>query len=81
MPLWESIFKNDIQLAQKNITTSTELNKTNDIEITPLMLALSKKRTTIAKLLIEAGADINHLDKKSQNALFYVSSLNQAKIL
>lgn len=46
----------------------------DDTELTPLILAASAGKENIVRILIGAGADINHQNTQGHSALQYASS-------
>lgn len=52
---------------------NVNINCINTIEYSPLELAITNKKFAIAKILIEAGADINLLDSRGKNSWSYIA--------
>ena len=59
-----------ISLINKGANIHVKLNKATEINDTPLTLSLADKRTAkVAELLIEKGADVNHVTRKGDRPL------------
>lgn len=57
--LFKAVLKNDVKMVQELLTKGISANIGNDINMTPLSLAVRLGRKELSALLLEAGADPN----------------------
>ncbi|MDA3813775.1 MAG: ankyrin repeat domain-containing protein [Candidatus Cloacimonetes bacterium] len=76
--LHKAVDDDDIVKAIRIIMSGNNPNELNDIDQTPLMLA---DQFTMAKFLIEHGADVNAIDKYGRSALTHASDPFVVKLL
>jgi ankyrin repeat protein len=67
--------------AKKAIANGANINEKNQYGVTPLMLACGNKDTGIAKLLIEANADVDIQAVGGFTPLFYAVEINRDSII
>jgi len=51
-----------------------DLNTNDNTKQTPLFFAASCNNIGCAKLLIDKGCDVNHIDNNGQNCIYYAAS-------
>ncbi|XP_031549468.1 uncharacterized protein LOC116287002 [Actinia tenebrosa] len=64
----------------QKILKSVDINTTDHWGKTALMLAVEQNRESIVAELIEAGADVNVIDKKGSTALVYCSQISDEQM-
>lgn len=80
--LIKAVENNDVEKVQEILQdTSYPINETNDKKETPLLIATHKNYIEVAKLLIEAGADINQQDRIQDSAYLYAGAQGKTEIL
>ncbi|WP_313892317.1 ankyrin repeat domain-containing protein [Psychrobacillus sp.] len=80
--LFEAVENNDVKKVQEILQdTSFPLNETNDKGETPLLIATHENYIEVAKLLINAGADINQQDSMQDSAYLYAGAEGKTEIL
>lgn len=80
--LIQAVEKNDVEKVQDILQdASYPINETNAKGETPLLIATHKNYIEIAKLLIEAGADINQQDHIHDSAYLYAGAQGKTEIL
>ncbi|WP_042348719.1 ankyrin repeat domain-containing protein [Bacillus massiliigorillae] len=80
--LIQAIENNDLESVQEILKDSSYLiNESNDKGETPLLIAAHKNNIEVAKLLIEAGADINQQDRIQDSAYLYAGAQGKTEIL
>jgi len=68
-PLHDAIMKKDISLVAKIVSEKgVDLNRSNNLGITPVMLAASLREKEIVCLLIEKGVDVNYYRENAPGA-------------
>ena len=77
--LFDFIEKNDKE-GLKNALSTNNINWIDQFGYSALHIALSKGFDEIAKMLIEAGIDVNLQDSKGQTALHYCAFYNKPEI-
>lgn len=77
-----AVENNDVEKVQEILQdTSYPINETNDKKETPLLIATHENYIEVAKLLIEAGADINQQDSIQDSAYLYAGAQGKTEIL
>ncbi|MEG0472880.1 MAG: ankyrin repeat domain-containing protein [Solibacillus sp.] len=80
--LIDAVENNDFEKVQEILQdTSYPINETNDKKETPLLIATHENYIEVAKLLIEAGADINQQDSIQDSAYLYAGAQGKTEIL
>ncbi|WP_245858792.1 ankyrin repeat domain-containing protein [Chryseomicrobium excrementi] len=80
--LIQAVESNDIEKVQDILQDSSyQLNETNDKGQTPLLIATHKNYVEVAKLLIDAGADINQQDSIQDSPYLYAGAQGKTEIL
>lgn len=79
-PLRQAILEQDTETVQQLIGTGTEVDETGEFNSTPLGTAAAVGNIDIIRLLLNAGADINHLDSLGQSILDMSQYRPEAKI-
>lgn len=80
--LIKAVENNDVGKVQEILLdTSYPINETNDKNETPLLIATHENYIDVAKLLIEAGADINQQDRIQDSAYLYAGAQGKTEIL
>jgi len=80
--LIQAVENNDIEKVRGILQdTSYPINETNDKKKTPLLIAIHENYIEVAKLLIEAGADINQQDSIQDSAYLYAGAQGKTEIL
>lgn len=80
--LIQAVENNDLEKVREILQdTSYPINETNDKGETPLLIAAHENYTEAAKLLIEAGADINQQDHIQDSAYLYAGAQGKTEIL
>jgi len=80
--LIQAVEKNDLEKVQEILQDSSyPINETNDKGETPLLIATHENYIEVAKLLIEAGADINLQDNIQDSAYLYAGAQGKTEIL
>ncbi|MFJ8513445.1 ankyrin repeat domain-containing protein [Lysinibacillus xylanilyticus] len=80
--LIQAVENNDVEKVEKILQDpSYSINETNDKGETPLLIATHKNYIEVAKLLIEAGADINQQDNIQDSAYLYAGAQGKTEIL
>lgn len=86
-PAWETgtllraVEDKDMALVEKVIQNTKNLDEVNDKQETPLMIAVHNNQIDIAKLLIDAGADINKQDSIKDTPYLYAGAEGRTEIL
>ena len=75
-PLSVSTFFGNVATVQAAIDCGAKIDQPDDDGITALGWAAIGNMTAVAKLLIEHGADVNHVDKKGMTPLLYAASID-----
>ncbi len=75
-PLLVSTFFGNVATVQAAIDCGAKIDQPDDDGITALGWAAIGNMTAVAKLLIEHGADVNHVDKKGMTPLLYAASID-----
>lgn len=57
-----------IEIIKLLIKGGCNVNKTNNLQATPLMMAIGTKSYDVIELLLDSGADVNHMDNKKRTA-------------
>jgi hypothetical protein len=70
-PLHIAVARNDLYMLKQLIKSGEDVNCVGGLGDTPLILATKKGHTDAAKILIEANANINAVDRYKQSALYY----------
>ena len=68
-------------IVKKLLTHGANINAKNDLEITPLMLAIQERQFETAKELLNHGANVNMKDNLNFTALIYAANLSEDLIL
>lgn len=80
--LIQAVENNDIEKVQEILKdTSYPINEMNNEKETPLLIATHDNHIEIAKLLIDAGADINQQDSIQDSAYLYAGAQGKTEIL
>ena len=80
--LIQAVANNDLEKVQEILQDpSYPINETNDKGETPLLIATHENYIEVAKLLIEAGADINQQDNIQDSAYLYAGAQGKTEIL
>lgn len=80
--LLQAVEKKDVQKVKEILARNTDtINETNDKKETPLLIATHENDVEIAKLLIDAGADINQQDAIQDSAYLYAGAQGKTEIL
>lgn len=80
--LIQAVENNDLEKVQEILQDSSyPINETNDKGETPLLIATHENYIEVAKLLIEAGADINLQDNIQDSAYLYAGAQGKTEIL
>lgn len=80
--LIKAVEHNDVEKVQEILQDSSyPINETNDKKETPLLIATHENFVEVAKLLIEAGADINQQDRIQDSAYLYAGAQGKTEIL
>jgi uncharacterized protein len=80
--LIQAVENNDLEKVREILQdTSYPINETNDKGETPLLIAAHENYIEAAKLLIEAGADINQQDHIQDSAYLYAGAQGKTEIL
>ncbi|MFF2793806.1 ankyrin repeat domain-containing protein [Lysinibacillus xylanilyticus] len=80
--LIQAVENNDLEKVQEILQDSSyPINETNDKGETPLLIATHENYIEVAKLLIEAGADINLQDNIKDSAYLYAGAQGKTEIL
>ncbi|MFJ7886646.1 ankyrin repeat domain-containing protein [Lysinibacillus xylanilyticus] len=80
--LIQAVENNDLEKVQEILQDSSyPINETNDKGETPLLIATHENYIEVAKLLIEAGADINQQDNIQDSAYLYAGAQGKTEIL
>lgn len=80
--LIQAVENNDIEKVRGILQdTSYPIDETNDKKETPLLIATHENYIEVAKLLIEAGADINQQDSIQDSAYLYAGAQGKTEIL
>jgi ankyrin repeat protein len=80
--LLEAVSNNDLASVQAILKSSDyPINETNNQGENPLLIATHKNYIEIAKVLIDAGADINQQDHISDSPYLYASAQGKTEIL
>ena len=67
--LCTAVENNDVELFSKLSEDKSKLSETNEKGTWPLFIALAKDNKKMAKMLIDAGADVNQMDANGVTAL------------
>ena len=73
--LHRAIESDDIRAVTKIVSSSVDVNDTDDSNVTPLMKASMSNKVEVVKLLVEAGADVNIQTKHKLNMPMGYSSI------
>lgn len=68
--------KATVEKVKAAISDGTDVNGRDKNGMTPLMNAVQNKNPAVAKLLIDAGADVNACDNDNGTSLMYVTAFN-----
>lgn len=80
--LLQAVEEKDVQKVKEILARSNAtINETNDKKETPLLIATHENDIEIAKLLIDAGADINQQDAIQDSAYLYAGAQGKTEIL
>lgn len=80
--LIQAVEKNDLEKVQEILQDSSyPINETNDKGETPLLIATHENYIEVAKLLIDAGADINQQDYIQDSPYLYAGAQGKTEIL
>lgn len=80
--LIQAVEYNDVEKVKDILQDSSyPINETNDKGATPLLIATHKNYIEVAKLLIDAGADINQQDHIQDSAYLYAGAQGKTEIL
>ena len=80
--LIQAVESNDVEKVQDILQdVSYPLNETNDKGQSPLLIATHKNYVEVAKLLIDAGADINQQDHIQDSPYLYAGAQGKTEIL
>lgn len=79
--LIEAVKNHDLESVRQALKNKTNLEVTDALKRTPLMIATVNNDVEIAKLLIEAGADVNARDQKQDTPLFVAAQEGHHLIL
>ncbi len=80
MPLYLSIFHNQIEVVRLLLEGGADVNAIDDTGVTPLHLAAYHGRLKIAQLLLERGARINERDNNNKTPLIWAIENNQLEV-
>jgi uncharacterized protein len=82
MDIMAATLLGDLKMVKQHIDFGSDLNVTDTIVgSTALMTAAAFDRREIAKVLIEAGASVNHINKEGSTALITASFLCRKEIV
>ncbi|WP_239457194.1 ankyrin repeat domain-containing protein [Planococcus versutus] len=80
--LIQAVENNEVKKVQEILQDpSYPLNETNSKKETPLLIATHDNQIEIAKLLIDAGADINQQDEMQDSTYLYAGAQGKTEIL
>lgn len=80
--LLQAVEEKDVQKVKEILARSNAtINETNDKKETPLLIATHENDIEIAKLLIDAGADINQQDAIQDSTYLYAGAQGKTEIL
>ena len=63
------------------VEKGADINATNEIESTPLIITCYKEHMSVATYLIEHGANVNLQDKNGDTALHYAAEVGHLEIV
>ena len=82
MQLLDAVRYNEVFKAEYFIDKGANVNiKTEDLGLTPLMIAVSEGYFEMAEMLIKLGADINKKNKFGDTALMYAVIYTEPKLI
>lgn len=79
MPIHQAVFDNNMAKL-KQLITPQNIDATTKAGLCALHMAIKKRNVTLAKWLINQGADVDAQDKKGFSVLYYAVMQNQLKI-
>lgn len=80
--LIQAVENNDVEKVETILQDSSyPINETNDKGQSPLLIATHKNYVEVAKLLIDAGADINQKDSIQDSPYLYAGAQGKTEIL
>jgi len=77
----QSVVDGDIERVKSEIAAGVDINKTNRMGWTLLHIAINKKHTEIAQLLIEKDADVNIRDNRGRRPIHLAVETGQKAIV
>ena len=80
-PLDQAVVDGDIERVKSEIAAGVDINSKNRMGWTLLHIAINKKHTEIAQLLIEKGADVNIRDNRGRGPIHLAVETGQKAIV
>jgi hypothetical protein len=77
----QAVVDGDIERVKSEIAAGVDINSKNRMGWTLLHIAINKKHTDIAKLLIDKGADVNIKDNRSRSPVHLAVQTGQKEIV
>lgn len=80
-PLSTSAQPGHIDIVQSLLEAGADVNKTDNSMNTPLILALAHGQNAVAKLLINAGADVDTKNEDGEDVMWFASRTGNANLI
>merc|ERR1712063_143686 len=80
-PLHTAAFYNDFAIVKLLVSNKANVNQSISKRCTPLMIAVEKGHTSIAKYLIQSGTDLSITNKQGFNSLHKAAVTGNSEIL